>query len=352
MPRKVMKWLAPLLFVLTSLAWPAFGSAQTTTANAISMGLRVFADGREFKNETRVFVGKSQCTSGVNFAFTASGYGMAVPVLELWASSSAGKDCSDAANRSSPNNQPPVCWLVASETNVQPATSTTLKAEAIELFSQDGKACDEVTNLPYYAYLVPLASPTQPGTAMAPPAITGVTILRAVFTLYTQTPKAPTAVSGRSGETTLGISWKKASGADVNTSYRIYYDVGQGEGDAGVECGSGGLVAGQDPKDNDTIDYKVEKTEGGSISGSLVEIGDLVAVGVVTVDGGGNRSALSEIVCIEREQTDGFYDRYERANGNGLEKCSLHAPGKASWSGWGSLTMLALALVARRRRTT
>jgi len=209
-----------------------------------------------------------------------------------------------------------------------------------------------VTNQQYGVYLVPLASATQSGTGMASAPL-DTQVLKVVFTLYTLPPDKPTSIKGVSGESSVGVDWKAPESADMNTSYRVYYDIAQ-DGTGDVECGSGALVPGEaPPATSATIISEKEGSPGGSLSGldGKVEIGQSVAVGVVTVDAAGNKSELSDVVCVERVETDGFLKLYEDQGGKGLDKCSVHAPGRVGWGSLGCLTVLGLTLVSRRRRT-
>lgn len=392
MPRLVMKWYAPLLIALFVLAWTPLAGAQTTpsTTNAISNNLAVSAGGVDIKNAMNVWIGKSKCSKDVTFKFTARGYSTKVPVLELWATNSATTDCSTVAARSSSAmGAKALCWLVQSASNVQMGAVKSLEASANRLFSEGGKdeACVAVTNQQYGVHLVPLMSATQEGTGTAPAPLT-TQLLKAIFTLYTKTPKEPGSVKGVSGESSIGVTWKDPPDADTYTKYRVYYDVMQGGMDTGtdggtdagtdsttdagtdgttdagtdsttdagtdsVKCGSGMLLPGKaPPRTSGTIIAEDASSGSGSLSDldGKLKIGQFAQVGVVTVDAAGNESVLSEVVCVKRVETNGFLDKYNATGDKGLDECSVHAPGSVGWGSLGCLTVLALTLVSRRRR--
>lgn len=340
-----MKRYALLLIAALAL-WPEAVHAQT---QAITNNLTVSVDGDTLDNGQNVFIGLAECKDDVEFKFSASSYTVKVPVLEVWVGQGSNAACATAASRKDSPNQESTCWRVASKDNVQASTTVDITVDATALFSREGKKCEEVTNQIYQVYLVPLESATQLGTGNAVEPISGAQSLSAKFTLYTKRPEPPTDVTGESGEETLGVDWDDSSSEDAFTTYRVYYDTAQ-DGTGDVECGSGALVAEEAAPDGDTISSKKASSGGTSISASGVEIGENIAVGVVTVDAAGNESVLSEVICVERVATDGFYDRYKAEGGDGLEECSAHAPGRVGISGWSSLTLIALGLLWRRRR--
>jgi len=346
-----------LLLIAALVPWAGAAEAQTSTTPPISATLTVSINGEPVTNEDGGFIGRTRCAAGVSFKFQAS-YNVLVRSLEAWVTRNEGQDCSLATNRQIPAAGGTTnCWRAGSQGNLQPSIVSSLTVDATKLFSPKGEACPEESNQPYWVYLVPLAAESDVNTATAnPPIDTTTGVLSARFTLYTKVPDAPTGVKGSEGEQTLGVDWKDDPSGDPNVSYRVYYDTAQGgtDPDAGgseVKCGSGRLVAGEEaPAEGDKLFSEDANAGGTSLSASIVDIGESVAVGVVTVDPAGNESLLSEIVCIERVATDGFYDRYKAAGGDGLETCSAHAPGRVGISGWSSLTLIALGLLWRRRR--
>lgn len=374
MPRPVMNRNMPRL-VLALASWalltPLTTGAQTTgapttgaqTTTDIPVGMTLTKNGKTVANAA-VRINIADCEGGaeLQFELTTSLLGStSISVVEVWVGSGADAQCALSANRTTNLNPAPNCWPVGIQRGVTSAVDFKIAVE--KLFDRDGKKCPASGGNAYSVYFVPLASETSQKPSAPPEAlVVPGSPIKAVLRLYNERPAAPTNPSPSSGESTVGLSWKGISNSMVGTKYRVYYEVSGGDGgDAGQACGSGALVAGAPPPSANS-----EAVESGSVvRGSIVSgksdrldgldrlgvaIGDEVAAAVATVDIADNESELSEIVCIERVETEGFYERYQKQGGTGLDTCSAHAQGRTPWTSLGALSVLALALGARRKR--
>ncbi len=374
MPGPVMNRNMPRL-VLTLASWalltPLTTGAQTTgapttgapTTTDIPVGMTLTKNGKTVPSAA-VRINIADCEGGAELRFnlTASLLGSnSISVVEAWVGSGADAQCALPANRATNLNAAPNCWPVGIERGV---TSTVDFDIAVKkLFDRDGKKCPDSRENGYSVYFVPLTSETSQKPSAPPEAVVVPgSPIKAVLRLYTERPAAPTSPSPSSGESTLGLSWKGASNSLVGTKYRVYYEVSGGNGgEAGPTCGAGALMAGAPPPAADSAAVESGAVvRGSTVSGKSdtldgldrlgVAIGDEVAAAVATVDIADNESVLSEVVCIERVETEGFYERYQMQGGTGLDTCSAHAQGRTPWTSLGALSVLALALGARRKR--
>lgn len=362
------------LFAVFALVAASFAPG-VALAQLPSSGITLSVGGENVPSSNPLFINRNQCRNDKwRFSVTltsAGNAGMQIPVLEMWVGNNI--DCTQSSNRSSLNNNKSPCWLVDTKTAVTINAATTFEVDGNAIFDvpDDGvDGCAEQSPLTFNVAFVPLNQNTRPGTE-APAPLSDVNALEAKFTLYGAVPPSPTNVRGNGGERSLGAKWDGVN-AGPNTAYQIYMDVGKGGGpasdaetgdsDAGtgnVSCGSGKLVAGRPPPtvDNKTVFVSdIRKTTDGSIGGlddKGVAIGDTVAIAVVTRDAAHNLSNLSEVVCVRRDDTSGFWEQCEAdpACRNGFDECSA-APWRDARGPLSALVLGAatVALVRRRRR--
>ncbi|MCS6799819.1 MAG: MXAN_2562 family outer membrane beta-barrel protein, partial [Myxococcota bacterium] len=151
-----------------------------------------------------------------------------------------------------------------------------------------------------------------------------------------------TALEGGSGDSAIPLDWDAPAG-EVD-EYRIYVAPG--------DCPGSMLTPGGRPPGRPAHTVSGSTTSA-SLSGAALglPVGGSAAVAVTAVDDAGNESALSNVACLRRVQTDGFCARHV-AMGGRCESCAVSAPGAGSGSGqgaWIALGLAALVLVPWRR---
>lgn len=355
-----MKRLALLL--VGSLALVSLSGARAaaqTTSTAFDQNFDVEIDGEAVERGQYAYVTAQQCKPEIDFKFIVQNYLTQVTVLEAWVSSGNGTvNCNTGSNRAIVNNNQPACWQIGSLSQVMgKAALDDIPANSIfRNGANDDKGCPEQANTKYTVYFVPLDNPTSSNPSSPPEPSTGVQQLKGVFTLYTLPPTAPTGVEGQSGESQVGIKWHAASGSTTTTSYRAYFDTSVGS-DSSCE-GTQLVKDAPPPEPDDSTVFSSSLTKGlnaklTNLDGKGVEIGNYVAAAVISTDIAENEGNLSEVICIERVQTDGFLDACERDPkcAGGFDSCSLRpgASGRGVLTGLTLLAGLAIAFAIRRR---
>jgi hypothetical protein len=185
--------------------------------------------------------------------------------------------------------------------------------------------------------------------------------------LDARAPDAPTSVKGGSGERQIQVDWETD---DANLDgFVIYVDSGSGGGSAGsaapdddggttsdVDCGSGRLQPNSEAPDPDDFGTAIEVNEatatGETLSPEQIG-GSRAAIAVAAVDLAGNRSPLSEVVCVSVMPTESFWDRYQANGGDAQAGCPCSALGPVhAHSAWPvALALLFIRRSARRRRS-
>jgi len=179
-------------------------------------------------------------------------------------------------------------------------------------------------------------------------------------------PAAPSNLKGGRGESEIPIEWE-SSDSDVQ-EFILFIDPSPTDGNAnadfdggaagvggGDDCGSSVLKEGADSFD---LPASIKQKRVGSATSSGTKLkpedleGDRVAIAVVAIDEAGNRSALSEVVCVYLVPTDGFWERYEQEGGAAATGCPCSAVGEAQLhTAWPvMLALLAVRRGPRRRR--
>lgn len=313
--------------------------------------------------------------------------------------------------------QNPICKLLGTDREASAKPRIEVNARDMFSKDWNSRTCDEVRNQAYTVYLIPLEQETNLSANSASQAmqVGAYSTLKAIFTLYTLPPDPPDGLKGITGEERIGVKFNVIEGAQAKTRYRAYFDWGtdgpgecgsgvlEGESagvaepdaeadmdagaetdaetevdaeadaeaatdaaaDAGVDAeadvDAGRNVAsgrGTRPPDEGTPKVQsVTVTAGEAYLGDLtakgIDIGDSVAVSVVTLDAAENESDLAKPICVQRVETSSFVDncKDDPECKNGFSTCSL-SPGQRSGGllGLGALFALGAALVLRRRR--
>ncbi|MFT3922712.1 MAG: hypothetical protein QM778_09275 [Myxococcales bacterium] len=276
-------------------------------------------------------------------------------VMEFWMGMGS-QDCFGATNRTSTSANPgkPACKKVGEIRNLD-ARKQVINFTAQELFTDPYSTGICTLQGLWTLWLVPLTNPTP--VSGTPENGIGTPIYVKFEPDFTPLA-AVTSVKGGRGETQVTVSWNMASGANSLTNYHVYFDTSAPLPSGSGPCTSSLLVQGQNLP-LDTTGLKSEPpTKGTSITvnpDSLnLDFNQRVATAVVSVDAAGNESEVSNVVCVERVSTTGFWDACNM-NGNckdDFNSCSLSFGDKSrlGWLGW-SLGALGVALWLRRRRT-
>lgn len=284
-------------------------------------------------------------------------------VLEFWMGMS-GQDCFAPAGRQTvmPNNPP--CKRIDGVVRSIDTKKQVLNFKARQLFTDpyktrpDGVAPEDPSlfcNLqgPWSLFIVPLKNDTpSSGTPDMPIAST----LKINFEPDFQPLPALSSVRGGRGETMVTVSWDMANGADNLTKYNVYFDKAAKTSSAG-DCKSSVLVPGKylplDTAQHDGQTSNVATTLSTNPESLGLAVNEKLPAAVVSLDAAGNFSQISNVVCVERVTTTGFWDACDQ-NANckdGFDKCSVSfSRDHMSWAGW-SLGALGLALWLRRRRS-
>lgn len=357
----VLKLSSVLLFAFASLLVPA----RPASAQSFATNTRVTIDDQAKAPADRLFINKNQCRGTeskdpvdidveiANLSATHKG----VKFLEFWVAQS-GQDCHSAALRKvETNTGRPQCTRVPVETvrsingQKQPLSFT-----AQELFSNPYLSADEGTCILQGAmslFIVPLASET---TESAQADGIGPAI-KISFEVDFDPLNPPGSVRGGSGETTVTLRWQTVGSDDPLTNYKIFVDT-SATSPAGGPCPSELLVEGEEADIADPA-FKSKTTKGTSQAVNPadygIDVGEQVPAAVLTIDAAGNPSLVSNVVCIQRVATSGFWDvcNADEKCADSFDTCSLSHAGARSRGGWilGTFGMLGLALWVRRRRT-
>lgn len=362
MTRRSFWVLCSLSAALTVLA------SSTAYAAAFDPKVVVKRDGKTIKNEPVVYGTVNDCEENVEFTFEVDQYGGIASVVEAWLG--VGEDCTQEGSRKRSTNNPfPACKLLGSDT--RGTNHPIIKVKALDLFTKNWtdnpKQCDPVRatqQTPWVVHLLPLdtASSFANGSTGTVTNTSTIMPLKASFVPYTVRPEAPTGLEASSGESEIGVSFDKLDGQPARTEYRAYFDIGTGGGEGSDEdgspadCGSGLLVPKKAPPSTRANNIVTKDTSGSSarisgLDGLGIQVGEQVATTAVTIDPAGNASLISEVICVERIQTDGFWDQCERDPDcrNDFESCSVSGfgPARFSYLAW-ALVLAVLALVTRR----
>ncbi|MFT3928514.1 MAG: hypothetical protein QM778_38650 [Myxococcales bacterium] len=368
-------WHAGALWwgVCAALLWPcamvgASPPAGATPSFPLSQ-VSVSIDSDEKERSEALYVNKEQCEvaedgQGVTIEITVTSLSTQLNagagVLELWVGQYS-QDCSLGSNRQTLNvslDHKTVCYQVADPIYAIDATKQKFKLNARSLFSSDPSDPDVGCDLQsgQSLWILPLANATPtsgaPGDAIAP-------ALEIRFVVDVTALGAPTDVSGGSGETQAVVDWDAPSGADTLTTYEIYYDLTGISESADATCSSELLVPGAEA--GTPSEGSLERVSLGNATRKTINPGDLglaigekVPLALVALDAAGNRSVLSEVVCLRMVDTQGFWDACDADAScrGGLAACSA-APWTTAREDGGAfaweLAGLLFALLWRKR---
>jgi hypothetical protein len=370
--------LVPALLALAPLSVSAQGATPPITPP-----LEVEYAGESQNGKARLIITAQQCdqASGGELHFSAK-YPVPAPVLEGWIGKGS-NDCTrvESRTRVSANQQVPVCRRVflAEESTAELSfalhphdlfwTHDRAATRWPEATEQDagtddaggttvgrGPGCDLISNQLYTLYILPLNQATDLLANIAFPVTSGISTLQASFSLYSKRPAAPTGLVGEDGKSQLALTFASVPGAFPQTRYRAYFDWGTGAG----ACGSGALQAGESaPAESPSlasVEAVVDQAQLGAaklagLDAKGIEIGDAVAVSVISVDPAGSESLLAAPICLTRGVTDQPAEPAPKCEDEGLV-CSLQ-PGARESGVWGFGLLLGVAafgFVVRRRR--
>jgi MYXO-CTERM domain-containing protein len=357
-------------------------SGQTVKTATFDTGLTVKKGNETLKNSEVHYLSSNDCSVNANYSFSVT-YTTAPPVVEAWLSN-GGVDCTTSGRMAQVTSLKTGCTLLDTSTTggttrtfnltglqllaYQPAADTTttttttldggldagLDAGASEVsdagvVTTNLPACEGVSGGQATVYILALGTKTSVENVPALYTAGGYPALKAGFAVYTELPAAPTSVTPLPGERSLGVGYKKTGSTTIVTEYEAYFDP---EG-----CPSAKLTQGAPAPLTDTSVLSSGRTQGDKAymdtsDVQAINLGKGVSAGVVTVDIAGNRSVLSEVTCVQREETTGFWDRCsnEPRCKEDFESCSTSRGAAGSAVGL-SVLALALAALIRRRRS-
>lgn len=284
-----------------------------------------------------------------------------VPFVEAWLGT-GDEDCRTLANRTvrSTVSDETLCVKVGSAQSVR---NLDLQIPSVKLFDKDGSAdgrefaCDRaVGGTPLYrVFIIPLAQETTKTTGSEPSTIGTIGTLTATFTPFLVRPKAPEGVGIESGETRLGVTFDKINDSTPLTKYRAYFDFGSVA--EGEQCGGTTiLAAGQAVKNSNGLvrsSGQVDSSPARTSNLEGLENGQSLNAAVVTIDPAGNESLLSEVQCVARVATNGYWDVCQsdpECAKDFEDGCSLSPSGRGSAVGLSFFALALAALIRRRRR--
>lgn len=357
----VLKLSLSLLFAFASL----FVATGPVRAQSFDVSNRVTIDDKAATPAGKLYINKNQCNGTrskpsaeiqIEIPNLSSTHGGA-SLLEFWVGQS-NQDCQSAAGRkpeASTLGKTP-CIRVPKEPvrNINPQKQV-LDFTAAQLFTDTRTDPEAKCNIQgtLVLFVVPLANETTDtfqGEGIGSP-------IKFTFTVDFDALAAPVAVRGGSGESQVTVSWNSVQSNDSLMQYGLFFDTGS-ISSAGGTCTSDLLVEGKELDIyNDDLESRTTKGTSEKINpASLgVELGEQVPSAVVTFDAAGNASLVSNVVCVQRVATSGFWDicNSDSQCADDFNTCSVSLGGGRTRGGFvaSTLALLGLALWVRRRRT-
>ncbi len=360
----VLKLSFSLLFAFASL----FFAARPVSAASFDTTTRVWVDGDMKTPAGKLFINKNQCTGTaskpsakirIELSNLSASHGSA-SLLEFWTgqADNSNQNCHAAAGRkpeaSTQGKTPCVRVPVPDVRNIDPRKQE-LEFTAADLFTDTRSDGDAKCNLQgtIVLFVVPLPSETT-DTSQAD----GIgNPIKITFDADFVAMNAPASVRAGSGESNVTVRWNSVGSTDPLMNYGVYFDTGAVQ-PAGGSCTSELLIAG---KELDIFDkaLKHRTTKGTSQDVDPadygLDIGEQIPTAVLTFDAAGNASVVSNVVCVQRVATDGFWDicSSDKNCSDDFDTCSVSQGVGRGPNGFiaGTLTLLGLALWVRRRRT-
>lgn len=356
------------LFVFASLAHadPPAGSTPSFPASQVSVSI---AGDTKTRSEV-LYINRDQCEvqnegKGAAIAITVASLSTQVNagarVLELWVGQTGSQDCEDGSNRQtlyvSDGERDTVCHQVGEAIYSFDSSEQSFELNARMLFSSapddSDVGCDLLNGRSLW--IVPLVNETPtsgaPDDGLAP-------ALEIKFVVDVTPLDAPAEVTGGSGETQARLSWDAPNGASSLTTYEVYVDLTAiGQSGEGV-CSSELLNAGEEM--DSAVEADLDCQQAGRGTSLVVDprslglaFGEQVPAAVVAVDEAGNRSVLSQSVCIRMVDTQGFWDACDAAADcrDGFSGCAVSsAASHAGSAGWAVALIGAASWLRRGRR--
>ncbi len=357
----VLKLSFPLLFACASL----FVAPRQVSAQAFDTNTRVWVDDDMQSPAGKVYINKNQCNGTaskpsvevkVELSNLSASHG-SPNLLEFWVGQN-NQDCHAVAGRKPDANTqgktPCVRVPVEPVRNVNPRKQE-LEFTAADLFTDTRADADAKCNLqgPTTLFVVPLPSET---TTTSQAEAIGSPI-KITFDVDFEPMAAPGGVRGGAGETSITVRWNSVGSTDPLMRYGLYLDT-DAISEAGGSCESDLLVKGKELDIfNEALKSRTTKGTSEEIKPSDfgVDIGEQIPAAVVTFDAAGNASVVSNVVCVQRVATSGFWDicDADASCSDEFNTCSVSLAGGRARSGFaaGTLLLLGLALWVRRRRT-
>lgn len=280
-----------------------------------------------------------ECEDNVDITVSFAGLTTSASVAAIWTATSSSAGCDGATQR-----QPTTaiqCTQIAgySQSLTTPASDITVPVRT--LFRLDSAAdCTTATDLSQYVWFLPLPSASDTGTASV-----GYVVAR--IDLDRVPPSAPTIPTGNyAGNNNITIDVTSTS--DVN-EFRAYFDP--------TACESG-----VPPTTFNQTTLASDINTGSSVTFSATEagiaaFGGYAAVAVVAVDHAGNESEVSNAVCVQRVEIEGFWEAYCRQEGReDVDECAEYyscaaRPGRSSSFVAGASLLFGFGLLLARRRS-
>lgn len=339
MPRAQRTALALAAIASVALAVPA--RAQTMTATILSIGNRASLSPAR---PLTVSMNLAECTAPATVVIRVDHIPATATNLDFW----AGAGCQDATMRSTSTNTTCNCLNIDQATSGATQVDVTTTVQALlgvgATFRGSGTArecstlgLDGDSQWPIIVLGVTTPCSVETGTVYATVSNGTAT----PFTVDTVPPLAPTGVTAGSGDTAVPVSWTASTGLGMGGSYAVFVDTSGGSGDAGG-CDSATLVTGGTAPSSAYKSGIVALMTTVDASALGVALNGSAAVAVAAEDRAYNISSLSNVVCLTRTQSYGFWSNYT-GSGGATPRCSVVMPG--STPGAAGLAGIALGLV-------
>jgi MYXO-CTERM domain-containing protein len=321
----MLRFLSSMLLAFACL----FASA---TANAQMTAQITKIVGREETILVTSPLNLEECQRGAIVELLFNNVPATASVIDIW----RGEGCNATDPRTNANNQ--TCTWVASVPSGN-ETMFYVRSLAANLLMPCTTGTRQTLNL---FFLAATASMTRE---------TITSFAQISMTADADPPDAPTGIVAGDGNTAVPVSWTNPSGADLNNFWVLISPI---EDPNDTTCATATLVEGEPMP----AGVSIAATPAGGSQNAVIDPSaygvaedGYAAVAVVTRDTALNVSPVSEVACLKRVPTGGFWSLYE-AEGGTASTCSVTAPGAASGPSTGALWLLAglgAALVLRKR---
>ncbi len=296
-------------------------------------------------------ISAAECVANVGIPLEITGLpatGGVLTVLDIWRGPSGSGNCNQATNRQTMTGSTPICTHIQSVAITSTIQSLSLPAET----AFGAAACTSSVSTPYDFYFLAVATAQDNSTEVSTTNAGSVTVA-----IDPVAPGAPVLMES-AGDTVITVGWSNPDATEALYGAHVYVDL-SGCDATGTPVTGGPLMAGGTaPTSVTPSTFQGQTIESATLDPAALGLayGDFAAVGVTILDRARNESVLSNVVCIERVQVQGFWDAYCAERGmadveacRANYSCSIEAGGgSASACGW-AVGLAALAAVARRR---